>query len=223
MKNKIALFDFCDTLVDFQTGDAFIDFIRENTNKKRAFIFEKIRLLLIKMKFFSVLNRLLPKNNWHKKLKLFQLKGYTKSEIEYLSLLYYTERIKPHFITKIIQELQQYKEKGYLIYIISGGFSDYIIHFCKEFGINKPIATNIKYQNGICLGIIDGIDCMHAAKIDKIKNIIDLSNINLEQSVAYSDSITDLPLLTIVKNGVVVSKKHSQNWVVSNNLKEIII
>ena len=64
---------------------------------------------------------------------------------------------------------------------------------------------------------------MHAAKIDKIKNIIDLSNINLEQSVAYSDSITDLPLLTIVKNGVVVSKKHSQNWVVSNNLKEIII
>ena len=82
MKNKIALFDFCDTLVDFQTGDAFIDFIRENTNKKRAFIFEKFRLLLIKIKFFSVLSRLLPKNNWHKKLKLFQLKGYTKNEIE---------------------------------------------------------------------------------------------------------------------------------------------
>jgi HAD hydrolase, family IB len=223
MKNKIALFDFCDTLVDFQTGDAFIDFIRENTNKKRAFIFEKFRLLLIKIKFFSVLSRLLPKNNWHKKLKLFQLKGYTKNEIEHLSLLYYTKQIKPHLITKIIQELQHYKEKGYSIYIVSGGFSDYIIHFCKEFGINKPIATNIKYKDGICLGIIDGIDCMHTEKIDKIKNVIDLSNIDIEESVAYSDSITDLPLLTIVKRGIVVSKKYSQNWAASNNLKEIII
>jgi len=223
MKNKIALFDFCDTLVDFQTGDAFIDFIRENTKKKKALIFEKFRVFLIKIRFFSILSKIFPSNNWHKKLKLFQLKGSAKSEIEHLSLLYYIERIKPRLIKRIIQELQQYKKEGYSIYIVSGGFSDYIIHFCKEFEINEPIATNIKYKNEICLGIIDGIDCMHAAKIDKIKNVIDLSNINLEQSVAYSDSITDLPLLTIVKNGVVVSKKHSQNWVATNKLKEIII
>ena len=38
MKNKVAFFDFCDTLVDFQTGDAFIDFIRENTKKKKALV-----------------------------------------------------------------------------------------------------------------------------------------------------------------------------------------
>ncbi|WP_297980706.1 HAD-IB family hydrolase [uncultured Capnocytophaga sp.] len=223
MKNKIALFDFCDTLVDFQTGDAFIDFIRENTDKRRAFIFEKFRSLLIKIKFFSILNRFLPNNNWHKRLKLFQLKGITKNEIEHLSLLYYTERIKPRLIKRIIQELQQYKKEGYSIYIVSGGFSDYIIHFCKEFEINQPIATNIKYKKGICLGIIDGIDCMHAAKIDKIKNVIELQNVDMEQSVAYSDSITDLPLLTLVKNGVVVSKKYPQYWVATNKLKEIII
>ena len=223
MKNKIALFDFCDTLVDFQTGDAFIDFIRENTKKKKALFFENFRMFLIKTRFFSILSKFFPSNNWHKKLKLFQLKGSTKSEIEYLSLLYYSQRIKPRLITRIVQELELYKEKGYAIYIVSGGFTDYIIHFCKEFEINEPIATNIKYQNGICLGVIDGIDCMHAAKIDKIKKIIDLSNIDFEQSVAYSDSITDLPLLTIVKNGVVVSKKHSQNWAASNNLKEVII
>ena len=223
MKNKIALFDFCDTLVDFQTGDAFIDFIRENTDKRRAIIIEKFRLFLIRIKFFSVLNRFLPNNNWHKRLKLFQLKGITKNEIEHLSLLYYTKRIKPHLITKIIQELQQYKEKGYSIYIVSGGFSDYIIHFCKEFEINDPIVTNIKYKNRICLGIIDGIDCMYAKKIDKIKEVIELKNVDMERSVAYSDSITDLPLLTLVKNGVVVSKKHSQNWVATNKLKEIII
>ena len=223
MKNKVAFFDFCDTLVDFQTGDAFIDFIRENTKKKKALVFEKFRVFLIKIRFFSILNKIFPNHNWHKKLKLFQLKGNIKSEIEYLSLLYYSQRIKPHLITRIVQELEQYKEKGYAIYIVSGGFTDYIVHFCKEFEINEPIATDIKYKDGICLGIIDGIDCMHAAKIDKIKKVIDLSNIDWEQSVAYSDSITDLPLLTIVKNGVVISKKHSQNWAASNNLKEVII
>ena len=169
------------------------------------------------------MNRFLLNNNWHKRLKLFQLKGITKNEIEHLSLLYYIERIKPRLIKRIIQELQQYKKEGYSIYIVSGGFSDYIIHFCKEFEINEPIATNIKYKNGICLGIIDGIDCMNAKKIDKIKEVVDLSNVDIEQSVAYSDSITDLPLLTIVKNGFVVSKKHSQNWVATNKLKEIII
>ena len=64
---------------------------------------------------------------------------------------------------------------------------------------------------------------MNAKKIDKIKEVVDLSKVDIEQSVAYSDSITDLPLLTLVKNGFVVSKKHSQNWARTNKLREIII
>lgn len=223
MKNKVAFFDFCDTLVDFQTGDAFIDFIREKTRHKKALLLERIRVFLIRVRFFAVLSKLFPTNNWHKKLKLFQLRGITKKEIEHLSQMYYTECIKPHLITKIVEELKQYREKEYAIYIVSGGFSDYIVYFCKEFKIPPPIATNIKYKNDVCLGIMDGLDCMHAAKIDRIKEVLDLSKVDLENSVAYSDSITDLPLLTLVKDGIVVSKKQPQYWAITNSLKEIII
>ena len=32
---KIALFDFCETIANFQTADAFVDFVRFNENKKK--------------------------------------------------------------------------------------------------------------------------------------------------------------------------------------------
>ena len=36
-REKVAFFDFCETLVDFQTADAFCDYVRERTKKTKMF------------------------------------------------------------------------------------------------------------------------------------------------------------------------------------------
>ena len=55
MKQKLALFDFCETIIQFQTADGFIDFIRDKTNSRLMKRLELVRIFLAKIKFFGVL------------------------------------------------------------------------------------------------------------------------------------------------------------------------
>ncbi|MFJ1329478.1 MULTISPECIES: HAD family hydrolase [Capnocytophaga] len=220
---KVALFDFCETLVSFQTADRFVDFVRKKTKSTRMLFWEYVRFLLVKFRFFRIISIFFPKNNWHKKLKMYQLKGFSQKKLRELSQEYYTLEIRPNLILPIQQELEEKQTQDMNICVVSGGFSIYIEPFCREFGVSKMVATDIGFtQKGRCTGRMKGVDCMHEKKITRLKEILDFSQVDWGSSIAYSDSITDLPLLTIVGEGVVVSRKKSQQWAKQHNLKEII-
>lgn len=219
---KLALFDFCETLIQFQTADRFIDFVRNKERKKRMIWLEFLRKFLVKFKFFAVLERLIKTNNYHKRLKLYQLKGIDRQRIDTYAESYYQKDLKINMISNITDLLKEYKLKGYKILIVSGGYEEYIKYFAKEFGVDNVVATNIRFDNGECKGVIEGLDCLNQNKIPKIEKQINLSDYNLENSIAFSDSITDLPLLKLVGNGTVVSRNKSQVWAKKNNLNEIV-
>ncbi|GHT86418.1 hypothetical protein FACS1894137_11980 [Spirochaetia bacterium] len=48
------------------------------------------------------------------------------------------------------------------------------------------------------------------------------ADIKLDDTVSYSDSKSDIPLLKWTTIGVVVSKNHHQPWINDDNFKEII-
>jgi phosphoserine phosphatase len=48
------------------------------------------------------------------------------------------------------------------------------------------------------------------------------SDVNYNESIAYSDSTSDLPLLLLAGKGVVVSRGKSQPWIKQYGFKEII-
>ena len=222
---RLAIFDFCETLVAMQSADSFIDFVRDKTPSRKRNLLEFLRSFLTKLKFFSVINKLFPSNNIHKKLKLLQLSGIPKSTIEELSKNYYENVLKNKLIPKIINELKQKQSIGYRIIILSGGYTIYIKHFAETVDINSNdiIATDICFdKNDICKGIFQGVDCMNKNKIIKMKKKIkDIDEFNLDASYAYSDSISDLPLLKLVGNGVAVNQK-DQEWAQKHNLKQLI-
>ena len=192
---RLAIFDFCETLVAMQSADNFIDFVRDKTPSRKRNLLEFLRSFLTKLKFFSVINKLFPSNNIHKKFKLLQLSGIPKSTIEELSKNYYENLLKDKLIPKIINELKQKQSIGYRIIILSGGYTIYIKHFAKTVDINSSdiIATDICFdKKDICKGIFQGVDCMNENKIIKIKKKIkDIDEFNLDASYAYSDSISD--------------------------------
>jgi len=222
---RLAIFDFCETIVAMQSADSFIDFVRDKTPSRKRNLLEFLRSFLTKLKFFSVINKLFPKNNIHKKLKLLQLSGIPKSTIEELSKNYYEDVLKDKLIPKIIDELKQKQSIGYRIIILSGGYTVYIKHFAETVDINSSdiIATDICFdKKDICKGIFQGVDCMNENKIIKMKKKIkDIDEFNLHDSYAYSDSISDLPLLNFVGNGIVVAK-NKQQWMTENNFNLIL-
>ncbi|MDH5939926.1 hypothetical protein L8R84_28120, partial [Vibrio splendidus] len=73
---KIAIFDFCDTLVSFQTADEFIKYCAIRRNKVKFYFFETLRYTLRR---FRIL-----RGSANKKFLLRYIKGMKKEEIELL-------------------------------------------------------------------------------------------------------------------------------------------
>lgn len=220
--NKVALFDFCETLIKFQTADAFIDYVYEKTRSKRMYRIEKARYLFHRIRAPYYLNKryaLWERWSLNKRWRLYELKGFDENKLKELALSFYRERLIPNVINPVIKEMEIRKAEGFKIGIVSGGFDLYIEHFAKDFNVDFYLSSKVGFKNNKCTGKIDGADCMREEKVNELmKRLKDKPSI----CYFYSDSISDLPLLLWASNGIVVSKNKHQDWINKYNLKEII-
>lgn len=219
-KLKIALFDFCETLANFQTADAFVQFVRESSNSPRMQRKEIFRQTLYKTRIISILMRLFRKSSINKRLILWQLKGFRESELERLAESYYYTKVKPNLISPVIKELIRLQMNGWRIVIVSAGYEIYLKYFCHDYCISEKnlISVKIKFTNRICDGCFDGGDRLW----DKTQKLDQIYSKEKIESIAYSDSISDLPLLTWANKGVVVRRHDKKSWSEKYNFKEII-
>lgn len=219
MSYKVALFDFCETLVDFQTADAFIDYIRNETRSRSMRTKETIRTILDRFYLIRIVDYIFPGHSLNKRLKLLQLRGYTVNELNYWANRYYNNRIKPHFIPFMIDKMMDYKEKGYQIGVVSGGYGLYLHYFVREFGLDYCLSSNIEFEDNICTGKLDGLDCMNDNKVLLLNGLFTCKPNN---TIGFSDSKSDIPFLSWVDKGIVISKNKHQNWVDNFKFDEII-
>lgn len=216
---KIALFDFCETLVSFQTADAFISFVsNRHPNLIHKGINYYIQKFFEKTKLSSVLFKLGLNINKH--LLLLRFKGLTYELIENEGRLFYETCIKSHYIKESINELQRLKSENYIIYIVSGGLDAYLHYFAEDYNVNL-ICSELSYTDRVCNGKLKYADCMNKEKIWKLRRILHVDNLHNIDSIAYSDSIADLPLLQFAKRAVVVTKSNKK-WINKYNFTKLL-
>jgi HAD superfamily hydrolase (TIGR01490 family) len=225
---KLALFDFCNTIVDFSTADAYIqyvlDHLSEEERKRRTKKHELFRNLKIVWVHDLFVSRKILKNRVYlnKCLYLESIAGITYEVMNEYAKAYYKERIRPHLIKPTISELELKMREGFRIAIISGGYDLYLRYFAEEYGIHDLICTHIEFYNHRATGKIDGIDCMDNRKVTLLEAHYDGIDIDQDSSFVYSDSRSDLPILTWAGNGVVVARKKVPDWAKKNGLRYLI-
>jgi HAD superfamily hydrolase (TIGR01490 family) len=221
---RLAVFDFCETLVDFQTADAFVDFVRHREQKKRMILLNQLHVFLEKFRFFRVLQLMQLDDSYSKRIKLLQLSSIQMSTIEDYAEQFYNQIVKKKLIYPAIQELQQAKREGLEIVLLSASYSLLLKFFAREFEIHHVISNDISYNplTNRCKGLIDGKDCFGKEKVKRLDEHFNRSGTSYEVILAYSDSKSDLPMLEIADEKIVVSKGKSQNWANIMNFKEII-
>jgi len=203
-KKYLAFFDFCDTLIGMQTADRFVTLGFLSNKKFETVANELVRLIGRK-------SRLLFRNR-HKEWQLKQLKSLSKEKLSSIAREYVQKELLPNENKILVEKMLWHKMQGHTVVIVSGGFSEYIKEYAKFYDIEYVIATDLEFIDGKATGKIDGIDCMGINKIEKIKSIIDLDNYDLSNSFAYSDHISDVPLLSFVGNGVAVDFGQDIKW-----------
>ncbi len=217
---KVALFDFCDTLVSFQTANAFAEYAIHRFKSRR--VFYSLYKLVNKTKLISGLYYYFIGHGASKRIPLLFLKGIEKNELERIAHEFYNERIRPKFIAPVLEQMKKLQLDGCQTIIVSGGYNIYIDFFSKEYGIDCVLANEIIYKNNRCVGKY-GEECMGKNKVARLASYLSLNDIDYQNSWAFTDDKSDIPLLELVQNKVVVSKGQHQYWAGDTRItKEII-
>lgn len=219
---NLVIFDFCETLIRFQTADRFVDFIIQKGNYRKYQWINFVSRILFRLKVITIINKLFPKFNPSKRLKLFQIRGINTATVHAFAEEYYLQEIMPNLILPVYKLMQQHINQNDYVMIISGGYSPYIKLFTEQHHLKKHFATEIEITPEKISGFFLGKDCLYEQKVILLNKFVRENNISFTKSIAYSDSISDLPLLQWADEAFVISNQHSQTWASTHGFKEII-
>ncbi len=217
---KIALIDFCETIVDYQTFDPFIEYVLQHERQTR---YRLICTSFVKMvcRLFTWLFSKLGRNVYvYKNLIVAQMKGLSQEKLELLAASYYTECIQPHLIPQTLELLRELKAQGCELVIVSGGCNLYINCFAKAFCIDHIMSAELEFVESICTGRLK-TDCMGNEKLVRVREWMAGEGLSGNCAVGVSDSVSDRPMLSICDRKIVISRREHQSWV-TNEMEEII-
>jgi len=108
--------------------------------------------------------------------------------------------VRPIILPKAQDLIAQHKNEGHFCLIMSATNSFITQPIAEALAVDGLLATDLVINEGRYTGEIAGIPCFQEGKVNKLKHWIELQNeiYILEESVFYSDSINDLPLLKAV-------------------------
>jgi len=150
------------------------------------------------------------------------LKNNTRKFLNDVRSDYINEIIKPMILKKAIDLVNQHKEAGDRLLIITATNSFITKPIGELFGIDELIGTDPEENEGEFTGKVKGIPSFKEGKVTRLFDWLDEKNLKLadfEKIFFYSDSHNDLALLEVVTNPVVVNgdkilqkKAQEKNW-----------
>ena len=133
------------------------------------------------------------------------LTEYSIDELNDLRQTFIHQKIKPIFLDKAQSCINQHKENGDTVLVITASNTFITAPIAEMYGINHLLATEPEFKDGRFTGKVSGVPCFQSGKIDNLMPWIEKHNKNLKGSYFYSDSHNDLPLLELVDNPVAIN------------------
>lgn len=219
--NKIALFDFCGTITNYQTLDPYLEYVvsREMPEKYKFICNPALKYVLglisMTCRLFGV------RRYFYKRLLIKQMKGIPRDKLKAYGTEYYAQTVRKNLIGQTIELIRKCQKEGYYIVILSAGSDLYIEEFAREYGIDRIITATFGFdKQDICTGELLS-ECIGKGKMRDLEKAEKTIPKPREWSLACSDSRSDLPMLNLCKKKVVVSHNRHQDWVFAD-MQEII-
>lgn len=113
--------------------------------------------------------------------------------------------ILPRIYPEVLAEVHRHQDEGRLTYIVSAAGSDMVESLAQVLGMDGGIGTRYVVEDGAYTGALDGPFVYGRGKVIAIEGLAAGTELDLDGSWAYSDSASDLPMLEMVGNAVVVN------------------
>ena len=124
--------------------------------------------------------------------------------------------VTPAIYAEARELIEYHQQQGHDVIIISASATQLVRPIADELGIDQIIATELEVVDGKFTGNIVNF-LKGDAKAEAMENLALTRGYDMENSYAYSDSATDIPMLSLVGNPVAVNPDRAlKKWATEN-------
>jgi len=132
-------------------------------------------------------------------------KGESEDRLRYFAEELFENTLKPAVFDGTLDLIAKSKKLGHKQVVVTGALDFSVAPLAAYLGIDVFAANRLEFVNGYATGRLLPPVMASATKATWIREYAEENDINLSDSYAYSDSISDLPMLSIVGHPVAVS------------------
>lgn len=158
---------------------------------------------LAKLPFFAATD--LYSRNVFNEIFFKSYEGFSEDRLRYFADELFEEVLKPAIFPGTFDLIKSSKKIGQRQVVLTGALDFTVERLMDHLGIDDCAANKLEFVNGYATGRILPPVMASATKAQWIREYAERHDISLSKSYAYSDSISDLPMLSIVGHPVAVN------------------
>lgn len=132
-------------------------------------------------------------------------KGESQDRLRYFAEDLFENTLKPAVFPGSFELIEKSRKLGLKQIVITGALDFSVESLMKYLGVDDYATNRLEFVNGYATGRLLPPVMASATKASWIRQYAEKNNISLSESYAYSDSISDLPMLSIVGHPAAVN------------------
>ncbi len=201
---KVAVFDFDGTLYPCETFMLLVNQLKEQQGFGTRYYSFALRYLPIHIKYkLNLVSKFeMRKQTVEMYMRLF--KGLTEERIDQFFENIFV-KVQGNLNEIVVQELLQAKRDGYYIVLVSGAMKNLLEKLCRDLPLDCIIASELPIRAGRFDPQGNIFYVQGEGKVEKLHEALQGKTVNWQESIAYADSGSDLPVLELVGKPVCVA------------------
>ncbi len=132
-------------------------------------------------------------------------KGETEDRLRFFADELFEDVLKPAVFPGAFSLIEKSKSLGLRQVVVTGALDMSVKPLMDYLGIDDYVANRLEFVNGVATGRLVPPVLASATKASWIRTFAEREGINLSASFAYSDSMSDLPMLSVVGHPAAVN------------------
>jgi HAD superfamily hydrolase (TIGR01490 family) len=132
-------------------------------------------------------------------------KGESEDRLRYFADQLFEEVLKPAIFPGAFELIEKSRRLGLRQVVVTGALDISVNPLMRHLGIKDYVANHLEFVNGIATGRLLPPVLAAATKASWIRTFAEREGISLSDSYAYTDSMSDLPMLSVVGHPAAVN------------------
>ncbi|MEM6532791.1 MAG: HAD-IB family hydrolase [Myxococcota bacterium] len=132
-------------------------------------------------------------------------RGESEDRLKLMADSMFEEIVRPHIFGQSYHMIRQSREAGYRQVMITGALDLLAEPIARHLGMDDYVANELEYVNGVATGRLREPLIAGASKATYMRSYAKAHNLDLDQCLAYTDSMSDYPMLASVGKPSVIN------------------